>query len=568
MLNSFSFKNYKAFREGKIEIRPITILLGPNSVGKSSILQFIMMIAQTLLKNRRRPYIKDDKNKIIDSNNVLKLNGDCVRLGENENIFFNKGRERVLEISFNYTHNKNIFLFNPHDLLDYFEYRIDSFLEILYSLSKSISNNENNNFLKKGKKRKKLLLNQKVDELENLKNTINSAITESEINVADLISDIVKKDWGSYVYSKKLNRIILETEQLRNVITLFENISKSSDSIYEMTFEILLLKGSKLGLNRIRISIDGKTLIDYSGHVKGTCSLKSDFLANSILKCFAKEINDNICVDNLSFDFKNRKNGVSLKRRSNNESESMISIFAREIINCMIFFSENISYSICDKVNHVSPLRALPKRFYLFDEINSINSLGTIDGNQLTNILKKEKGIKKSVNKWLSKFGLSVNVDELETFVHKIKVNQNNLEFDIVDVGFGLSQVLPVIVQGFLTRDDSITLVEQPEIHLHPKMQADLGDLFIDIVKAGKNQKRMIIETHSEYLLKRIRRRMAEGIISHEDVAIYFIHPCEINNEGAKIERIKINETGNFNWPKDFYCNDLEDTIEFLKYQK
>jgi len=74
------------------------------------------------------------------------------------------------------------------------------------------------------------------------------------------------------------------------------------------------------------------------------------------------------------------------------------------------------------------------------------------------------------------------------------------------DVGFGISQVLPIIVQGFLSKDDSITIIEQPEIHLHPMMQSDLADLFIDVIESTTtNGKILFIETHSESILKRLR---------------------------------------------------------------
>ena len=98
-------------------------------------------------------------------------------------------------------------------------------------------------------------------------------------------------------------------------------------------------------------------------------------------------------------------------------------------------------------------------------------------------------------------------------------------------------------------------------------MQAELADLFIDIVndKNMKNRK-LIIETHSEYLLKRLRRRIAEGKISSEDVAIYSF---ELNNEinEATISPLNISKKGSFDWPKDFYSTDMDDTIEFLKLQ-
>ena len=153
--------------------------------------------------------------------------------------------------------------------------------------------------------------------------------------------------------------------------------------------------------------------------------------------------------------------------------------------------------------------------------------------------------------------------------IHNIKVSQNNIKLDLTDVGFGLSQVLPILVQGFLTKPNSTTIIEQPEIHLHPKMQAELVDLFLDILNLSKDnkkyRKRFIIETHSEYFLKRLRRRIAEGTISSADVAIYFIEGRSEESDSAKIKRVKVDSDGSIDWPKDFYITEMDDDLAFLK---
>src|SRR5207253_8349431 len=106
---------------------------------------------------------------------------------------------------------------------------------------------------------------------------------------------------------------------------------------------------------------------------------------------------------------------------------------------------------------------------------------------------------------------------------------------------------------------------------LRPRMQAELADLFIDIVKptatSGGTKRTLVIETHSEYLLKRLRRRIAEGeSISAEDVAIYFVHASD-DKQSPKLEHINVQERGDFKWPAEFYAGDLEDTMEFLLRQ-
>ena len=127
-----------------------------------------------------------------------------------------------------------------------------------------------------------------------------------------------------------------------------------------------------------------------------------------------------------------------------------------------------------------------------------------------------------------------------------------------------------------MSENKSLNIIEQPEIHLHPKMQASLADLFIDIITSSSekhnkssilsNQKTFIIETHSEYMLKRLRRRIAEGKISNNDIAIYFIESRNnTNTDSAKVRRVNVSKMGDIDWPKDFYITSVDDDIAFLE---
>ena len=133
----------------------------------------------------------------------------------------------------------------------------------------------------------------------------------------------------------------------------------------------------------------------------------------------------------------------------------------------------------------------------------------------------------------------------------------------ITDVGFGVSQLLPVLVLCYYAPENSTIILEQPEIHLHPKVQSDLADVLIDVVKNRNVQ--IILESHSGLLLHRLQRRIAEEQIAAEDTALYF---CQINDGTSEIERLKVDEYGNIsNWPQDFFGDDIGDLVEKTKVE-
>jgi len=121
--------------------------------------------------------------------------------------------------------------------------------------------------------------------------------------------------------------------------------------------------------------------------------------------------------------------------------------------------------------------------------------------------------------------------------------------------------VLPALTQPFYCQPHSTVWMEQPEIHLHPQVQAALADVFIAAIKARENGKlrgvQLIIESHSEHMLNRIQRRIAEGELSEQDVAIYF---CRRAGSRAELEPLRLNRFGDIeNWPENFFGDEMAD---------
>lgn len=110
---------------------------------------------------------------------------------------------------------------------------------------------------------------------------------------------------------------------------------------------------------------------------------------------------------------------------------------------------------------------------------------------------------------------------------------------NISDVGYGVSQALPVAVQSITARRGQYLLIQQPEVHLHPKAQAAMGTLFVELKK--RDRKQFVVETHSDYLIDRVRRHVSAGELKAEDVTILFfnrdgrethIHPIHLDRNG------------------------------------
>ena len=142
-----------------------------------------------------------------------------------------------------------------------------------------------------------------------------------------------------------------------------------------------------------------------------------------------------------------------------------------------------------------------------------------------------------------------------------VKTHPGAPEVKITDVGFGVSQVLPALVQAFYCPQHSTVWMEQPEIHLHPQVQAELADAFISAIKAREDGKervvQLIIESHSEHLLNRLQRRIAEGALVPEDVAIYF---CRRSGASTELEPLRVNMFGEIeNWPENFFGDEMAD---------
>lgn len=218
----------------------------------------------------------------------------------------------------------------------------------------------------------------------------------------------------------------------------------------------------------------------------------------------------------------------------------------------------DIFRDILQSVSYLGPLRAMPQRIYTHggghgDSIADISMLDLFT--------RSPDSTLRRLNYWLERMDIPYTLgirsfgDDISGTLSSIILTDKvaGTSVTATDVGFGISQVLPVILAGSCS---GLIIVEQPEIHLHPKLQGELADFFIETCDP---QKQWFIETHSESLMLRIQRRIREGKIPPGFVSVLYVEPGY--EDGSKVRSLKLNKEGEFvdEWPGGFFEDKYED---------
>jgi predicted ATPase len=183
----------------------------------------------------------------------------------------------------------------------------------------------------------------------------------------------------------------------------------------------------------------------------------------------------------------------------------------------------------------------------------------------------KSKRLEQQVNAWLDYImpGVSVSASyDIKTLSAQIKINNNYTigESTIAtNIGFGISYILPIIVSGLIAKKGTYLIVENPEAHLHPSAQSNIGRFLSIIAKSGV---KVIVETHSDHFVNGIQIASALNEISNDDVVINFFSHEKIDNQ-PKLETISINQKGELSlWPKGFFDQTQIDFAQLFKIRK
>ncbi|HEY6327952.1 MAG TPA: DUF3696 domain-containing protein [Blastocatellia bacterium] len=180
---------------------------------------------------------------------------------------------------------------------------------------------------------------------------------------------------------------------------------------------------------------------------------------------------------------------------------------------------------------------------------------------------RRRQTVEQRVAEWLKELGLIASFEVRpiskggKLFQVWVRRRPSATDVLLTDVGFGVSQILPVITICYYAPEGSTLLLEQPEIHLHPAVQAGLADVLIDAIKTRRIQ--IILESHSEHLLRRVQRRIAEQQFERDHAAIYF---CSMPEGESHLTPLKIDPFGNIeNWPEDFFGDEMGEIAAMTK---
>lgn len=506
-MNHLGLKNFRCLKDtGDIEIRPITILLGENSAGKSTFLRVFPLLRQTFESRTRSP---------------LLWFGRLVDFGEFDDVVFTGEKNREISV------------------------------KIGSSMIKEVSRN----------------LYSK--ELERTKYSI---------------AIFIKKDEKDSTYSRKISIELFDQK-----IDLF--IKK------DQVFDKVLINGDdyvKCFENKSRIGSIGwipSTKFKNSAHENyiyfeeflmelidfARSKIHRSYVENSIKNMLRKvTIDNNInMLENLKKVFKgkirkeNNFNGINIESRLFKDFRNLIiANFLPRIFNNI---NEDI-FAISNSINYIDPLRATANRFYRFQDL-SVDEIDSRGQNLPMFIDALPESQKKEFNEWTRKhFAFHVEPKKSSGHLSLMLVESELKSNNLADSGFGFSQILPIITQLWwqtkqsnnLWRknprngNDHILVMEQPELHLHPKMQAMIADAFVAAIKTAKEKKlslKIVAETHSEAIINRIGELIDKGEISKDDVNVVLFERDSADSP-TTVRSVEFDEGGYLkNWPYGFFSS-------------
>lgn len=262
-----------------------------------------------------------------------------------------------------------------------------------------------------------------------------------------------------------------------------------------------------------------------------------------------------------------------INTKNNKKSKKNVPIPMQMVYPAEIPYLEEFNNFIRD-IKYLGPVRAAPKRAYVHFTEAATDLLPSGENaahvlwarqNEIVSFEGRNVRLIEALNECIEIVGLSqvISPSRIGDLIYKINLSQKNCkgEVTISDVGFGYSQLIPIILLCLLSEKDDLIILEQPEIHLHPSSAANLADLFLRFIKDGR---RVLIETHSSELISRLRLRVIESPELKDKITISFVDADNVGGEGAKVRQFNIDEKGMFPVYPDGFLDESDKLAEAI----
>ena len=567
-ISQIGFSNFRIFNQTtKFDLTNINIMTGTNGSGKSSVIKGLLLFFQSLEENKKIENLNfnsgdhklggfqstlcnySEADNIMEFSLQLDFSKPWVNgiEGDETKIIF----KPIITVDFSFKFIKNAVILIWLDIRD--DAEVDKpFFKYFYDFQESEPKNKEFTFLK-------LDLNRVFDRVLEL-----APKNSESINKSNLYSEFENYRYGSKgVDFQRLNDLkdgILKKNMLRNIVGKGNEFKTQALTNAIIDIDIL---------NADEIVPSGKTKpenkLDQETFLKNVAQLYIDdrfMTASDALHNYYPFSNFEQAVDEF-FDFLTNKErepdgGISGSHHLFFQKASVVSpelpgklmdYLKPELLEVFKLVKGSIDTIISSlksfKFNYIPAFRGIPQRIYLFQDNDSIINKFINEVN-LSNLKTFEKDF---LNFWLNEFEIAENV-EFETIenvgvvIHFLKDNQ---KINIVDMGFGVTQIFPLLLGVIINCEKkkdyldnpplNILLLEEPETNLHPALQSKLGDFFIDAIK--KFNVKLIIETHSEYIIRKLQYQVAKKNILPTDVNIYYFNKQEFDTEPKNFELIK-----------------------------
>ena len=487
MIQNIRVNNFKSLRNVAVAVRPITILLGKNSSGKSSLLQSLLLLRQTLESR--------------ESWSPLVLRGGLVDLGSYDDFVYRHEKRREVTIE----------------------------IELSPSLQRW--------------RRAFLSLSVPGRPGQPLRQV--SALGK---RMAEVARNAVPNQRGAVSLPVKL------------AATFSYSTHRNRTALKELRYH--------LG--------NGKPVLRAKGRGKGSLvhdvsvleTYRNQPVMVTFRKCRVRKFHEPRIPWQVAKSFVHDLGGKQLKpaprwlaERARNAADVFVSLVASAVED-----------GIRDQVL-VGPSRDDPKRAYVFsgEARRDVGLRGEAAVEMFYSDVKGEKVPTpetatrlKRIRHWLKRLDMASKYGFPDipgsAFVFKLQHTSQPVMSNVVDHGFGVSQVLPLLVQCFSSSPGSLLLMEQPEIHLHPKAQAVLAEMLVEVAKRGV---RVVVETHSERIVERLQLLIARKKLPRDAVSLNLF---EIGGRGTRVSKLELSEVGEeINWPadciKDFFDGGYHDAL-------